>query len=370
MPRRGRPRHPSLLTPGEQRVLEELRKGGTNAEIAVRLGLSPETVKTHIASMLSKLNLRDRRDLAALRPQEESGHRHILGVIGLPSGLSLSMRPLVWAGAGLAGVAGMAAATLFIAAMMADGDQTPTVSLVSTPAAETTPSPPAQQADPLSIVTPEAPSSPAPLDLIVVSDGSSDSLLLEWTGGPAATIWQYRKRAWRSGFPLGWGAWTDVPNSTGSTRRHVVTDLPAQQGYEFQVRALIGAMEGPASQPAKGATQFSDGQAPMVVTGLVVEGDGRTLWRFGYLNWKFVIPDGMRLQGGRSFFSGHASLDPEVPPVNVVAVIIDHESGSSLVFGDGYEIDREVVPSGLQSTTGRDVGALFDQIVASVVHPP
>lgn len=46
--RGGRPRHPDVLTPAEWRVLDALREGGTNAEIAARLGLSPDTVKTHI----------------------------------------------------------------------------------------------------------------------------------------------------------------------------------------------------------------------------------------------------------------------------------------------------------------------------------
>ena len=72
---RGRPRHPGVLTPGELRVLEEVRGGGTNAEIAARLDLSPETVKTHIARMLSKLDLPNRRALAAWRPEAEDGWR-------------------------------------------------------------------------------------------------------------------------------------------------------------------------------------------------------------------------------------------------------------------------------------------------------
>ena len=72
---RGRPPHPDVLTPGEQRVLEELRNGGTNAEIAARLGLSAETVKTHIARMLSKLDLPDRRALAAWRPGRDGAER-------------------------------------------------------------------------------------------------------------------------------------------------------------------------------------------------------------------------------------------------------------------------------------------------------
>ncbi len=65
---RGRPRHPDVLTPAEQRVLDELRKGGTNVEIAVRLGVSPDAVKYHISNMLGKLDLPDRHQLAAWQP--------------------------------------------------------------------------------------------------------------------------------------------------------------------------------------------------------------------------------------------------------------------------------------------------------------
>ena len=86
--RGGRPRYPGVLTPAEQRVLEALRDGGSNAEIAARLGISRETVKTHIASMLSKLDLPDRYELAVVaaraaaarsarlaRPAREASHR-------------------------------------------------------------------------------------------------------------------------------------------------------------------------------------------------------------------------------------------------------------------------------------------------------
>ena len=63
--RGGRPRHPDVLTPAEWRVLEALREGGTNAEIAARLGVSTNTVRYHVSNMLAKLELRDRRALAA-----------------------------------------------------------------------------------------------------------------------------------------------------------------------------------------------------------------------------------------------------------------------------------------------------------------
>ena len=92
---RGRPPHPGVLTPAEQRVLEELRRGGTNVEIAVRLGLSPETVKTHIASMLAKLGLDDRHTLASWRPDRD--RRLLPGLLALPPALASLGRPLLWA---------------------------------------------------------------------------------------------------------------------------------------------------------------------------------------------------------------------------------------------------------------------------------
>ena len=84
--RGGRPRYPGVLTPAEQRVLEALRNGGSNAEIAARLGLSRETVKTHIASMLSKLDLSDRYELASWRPEPpRRGARGWLGLLVRPA---------------------------------------------------------------------------------------------------------------------------------------------------------------------------------------------------------------------------------------------------------------------------------------------
>ncbi len=64
----GRPRHPDLLTPAEWRVLEHLRAGRTNADIAIELGLSINTVKYHVANILAKLDLHSREELAAWKP--------------------------------------------------------------------------------------------------------------------------------------------------------------------------------------------------------------------------------------------------------------------------------------------------------------
>jgi DNA-binding CsgD family transcriptional regulator len=56
----------------ERRVLDELAAGRTNAEIAVRLGPSPETVKSHISRILGETGCADRSALARWWQQRQA----------------------------------------------------------------------------------------------------------------------------------------------------------------------------------------------------------------------------------------------------------------------------------------------------------
>lgn len=53
---------PVDLTSRELEVLQELANGATNSEIAGRLVIAENTVKNHVRNILSKLNLRNRRE--------------------------------------------------------------------------------------------------------------------------------------------------------------------------------------------------------------------------------------------------------------------------------------------------------------------
>jgi DNA-binding NarL/FixJ family response regulator len=59
------------LTAREFEVLERLRKGERTAEIAARLGISEVTVRRHIASVLRKLGMPNRRSAIEMLERAE-----------------------------------------------------------------------------------------------------------------------------------------------------------------------------------------------------------------------------------------------------------------------------------------------------------
>ncbi|MFI7064101.1 VOC family protein [Kribbella sp. NPDC050124] len=88
---RGRPRHPDVLTPAEWQVVDMVRHGMPNREIARRRGVSVDAVKFHVANALLKLGLERRAELrtwrgvpadSALRRQGGPAMAVRLGAIG------------------------------------------------------------------------------------------------------------------------------------------------------------------------------------------------------------------------------------------------------------------------------------------------
>ncbi|MCX7618528.1 MULTISPECIES: response regulator transcription factor [Tepidiforma] len=53
------------LSPREREVLGLVAEGRTNAEVAALLGISSETVKTHVSRILAKLGVQSRHQAAA-----------------------------------------------------------------------------------------------------------------------------------------------------------------------------------------------------------------------------------------------------------------------------------------------------------------
>ena len=60
---RGRPPHSDVLTPAEWRVVESVRHGLSNPQIARRHNVSLDAVKYHVANALQKLGLASRAEL-------------------------------------------------------------------------------------------------------------------------------------------------------------------------------------------------------------------------------------------------------------------------------------------------------------------
>lgn len=95
--RRGRPPHPEPLTPAEAKALALNRDGLQNSEIAIRLGVSINTVRFHVPNLLAKSGLPDRVLLRDWRPAPDTTPRRLsavaipllkpLGIVGGATGV-------------------------------------------------------------------------------------------------------------------------------------------------------------------------------------------------------------------------------------------------------------------------------------------
>jgi DNA-binding NarL/FixJ family response regulator len=75
MARRGRPPYPGLLTPRQQEVLELVRQGLTNPQIAERLGISTDAAKFHVSEIITRLGVTSRREAASRERTEAPSAR-------------------------------------------------------------------------------------------------------------------------------------------------------------------------------------------------------------------------------------------------------------------------------------------------------
>jgi DNA-binding NarL/FixJ family response regulator len=67
----GVPHRVDLLSPREREVLALVAEGRSNKSIAEELFVSPNTIKTHVASLLSKLHAETRVELAAIAARQQ-----------------------------------------------------------------------------------------------------------------------------------------------------------------------------------------------------------------------------------------------------------------------------------------------------------
>lgn len=61
----------SLLSLQERAVLEQIARGGTNAQVAQALGISPHTVKNRLEQLYQKLNVHDRTTAVVMAMREQ-----------------------------------------------------------------------------------------------------------------------------------------------------------------------------------------------------------------------------------------------------------------------------------------------------------
>ncbi len=109
MSKRGRPPYPDVLTPREWEVLDLLRTGLSNPEIAERLGISRDGVKYHVSEILSKLGVSSRQEAGLLSVAEVRRPWWMaalapIGFVWEKTARAIAVAVLVAAAAGLAGL--------------------------------------------------------------------------------------------------------------------------------------------------------------------------------------------------------------------------------------------------------------------------
>ncbi len=194
--------------------------------------------------------------------------------------------------------------------------------------------------------------------LRALAGGGVGEVLLQWRSPPqvgAVQRWQYRHNS---------STWIDVPGSDGATRSYRVGGLGTKGGtHKFQVRPWLDS--GPGDAYAIANIRLSHlGGSGLPTAGGVLE-PGRTFIANTYKRIAFDVPDGMLLHV--TILREHYDPDHE-GDLWSSTLLRDVASGSYLLLNEstGEYIERYMRPD----PDGRDVGALFDQIIASTRRVP
>ena len=392
-PRRGRPRHPDVLTPAEWRALEQLREGGTNAEIGARLGITADAVKFHISNMLGKLGLQSRHDLAAWRPEPRRGRLRAL--FGVPAAVASVAKPVAWVGAGAAAVVGVTVAAIAVVGVMAvvlvaagENGNLPTIVKSPEPTAGVTTTP-----TPSATPQPEVTLTYNSLDITGAADTPGSYAFLKVAGDPASAIGNFGSSAFfgvelrihptdATGAPR--AAFYDLlqvgdtidyqTNGVHCGFRFTVTDLgttarPRTFGlvvlttYEYRCPDFV---DDPTLardvrfvwNPASGVENSADLDGPRLL--LHDEPTGQGTYRLiADAPWVIDVPAGGQI---RLFGVGMSHTDTGETTFGILLEDVDTDSALHIDVETGREARRV--------TTSADVDVLFDQIMASVRLAP
>lgn len=208
----------------------------------------------------------------------------------------------------------------------------------------TTTDPTAEPAEAITCKPRAEPRGAEPLDLVVATDGFSDSVVLVWSGGPGnATGWQYRLKG---------SHWTDM---TGIGLHHTsyrLGGLKPGVHIEVQLRAVFwrddqsAAGYGPPTEWVRGAPQRADRRYEEIGHDQVVVAGYWTYWELRGSGLGVVFP-----LGGGSHIRGralppargetpvrHEALAPGMRVVTGAGEIVDVASGSVLRLETGYVV--------------------------------
>jgi Tol biopolymer transport system component/DNA-binding CsgD family transcriptional regulator len=324
--KRGRPPHPDILTPREWQVLDLLRQGLTNEQIAQRLDISFATAKYHVAEIISKLGVQTREQAAAWQPPLDERTRWQRAFAPLAAVVLRRVGPLTLTKAAI--VAAASAAMIWLAMFVwASGDDDehaavaePTTTVSSTPRPTVTqvrsppPTSPPPTETPVAIVDPTRvfANLPGPLEEkpVLIEPGRE----LRLVGGIYRTT-------------LGGDNITQIAGPD---------DPAAGSHFAFSVRSLSAdgrwlafAVRTPTNRATRGE--------PVFLKDLTNSAPARPLAVFGRVRYLAISPDGQRL-------IVEGAVDPPSDPgyVDTAIYVIDveeHTISTLPQLADAYSID-------------------------------